>query len=144
MLYTIGPDSVKPHAADHLGFENDIFKTIKEHFELLPETLVSSSFVDVFTKISGEVIDRQFMFHASSVENPRNSLESECLYGLTFLSCLIHTSFEPGFFRYGYHQNSTGFFYWFVEVKPQGAHRGRIQSANSWASTLSSLYQVAT
>ena len=49
------PQSVEAHAAEYSGFETDVFKTIREHFELLSEPLVSTNFIKVFTKISGVI-----------------------------------------------------------------------------------------
>lgn len=38
---------------DYSGFENDVFKTICEYFQLIPEPLLPPCFLEVFTKISG-------------------------------------------------------------------------------------------
>ncbi|XP_028417650.1 DEP domain-containing protein 1B-like isoform X2 [Dendronephthya gigantea] len=47
------PQSVEARASDYLGFEKDVFKTVQEYFQLLPEPMIHPSFIEVFTKISG-------------------------------------------------------------------------------------------
>lgn len=55
IIYPIGPQSIKYRSADCSGFQDDVFKTIQEHFQLLPEPLITRQLIQVFTKISGEL-----------------------------------------------------------------------------------------
>ena len=54
VLDNLGPDKVEDNLPDYPGFEQDVFKVIKDYFQSLAEPLLTFTMYEVFTNVFGE------------------------------------------------------------------------------------------